>query len=330
MGREGTVLVTGGAGYIGSHAVLALKARGRRVVTFDNLSTGTEQLAALADDFVRGDVTDAAAVDEVLDRHGITAVMHFAGSIVVPESVADPAKYYANNTGGTLTVARACVARGVGPFVFSSSAAVYGEPDRTPLPEDAPTRPINPYGWSKLMSEQMLADLAVANSAFRPLSLRYFNVSGADPQGRAGQSGPESTHLIRIAVEVATGKRERLDIYGADYPTRDGTCERDYIHVSDLADAHVAALDYLEAGGAPAVLNCGYGQGFTVREVIAALDEILGRPLPRADAPRRPGDPAASVSDPTRLLSTLDWRPARQDLKGILASALAWQEKLGR
>ena len=269
MAGSGSILVTGGAGYIGSHAVLELVAAGYRPVVLDDLSAGVRSAVPEGVPFHEGSVSDAVLVGDILRRHAVGAIMHFAGSIIVPESVENPVKYYRNNTVGTLLLAEAALKAGVERFIFSSSAAVYGIPESVPVGEDAPTRPINPYGSSKLMSERMLMDIAAANPRFRPLCLRYFNVAGADPQGRAGQRGPNVTHLIRVAVETALGQRPVLEIFGADYPTRDGTCERDFIHVTDLAVAHVAALRYLENGGAPDILNCGCGRGFTVREVVA-------------------------------------------------------------
>ncbi|MBS0295147.1 MAG: UDP-glucose 4-epimerase GalE [Proteobacteria bacterium] len=323
---SGSVLVTGGAGYIGSHATLALAARGRRVVVLDDLSTGVRE--AVTGAFVQGDVGDASLVTEVIRAHRVEAVLHFAGSIVVPESVIDPGKYYENNTLKSLVLARACVAAGVKRFIFSSSAAVYGEPERTPVRETDKTLPINPYGWSKLMVEQMLGDLGRASPDFRTISLRYFNVAGADPKGRAGQRGPQSTHLIRCAVEAATGRRQRLDIFGDDYPTRDGSCERDFIHVSDLAEAHADALDFLERGGEAGVFNCGYGRGYSVKEVIAALESITGAPLPAVVVARREGDPARLISDPARIRAQLGWSPRHDSLDQILSSALAWERSL--
>jgi len=323
---SGSVLVTGGAGYIGSHATLALAARGRRTVVLDDLSTGCRE--AVAGDFARGDVGDASLVTDLIRQHQVEAVLHFAGSIVVPESVSDPGRYYENNTVKSLVLARACLAAGVKRFIFSSSAAVYGEPEHTPIAEAEPLRPINPYGWSKLMVETMLADLGRAHGDFRHVSLRYFNVAGADPKGRRGQRGPQSTHLIRRAVEVACGRRPRLEIFGTDYDTRDGSCERDYIHVSDLAEAHVDALDYLEAGGEPGAFNCGYGRGYSVREVVAALEQITGATLPVTLGPRRAGDPARLVSDSSLIRERIGWRPRHDDLSLILKTALAWERSL--
>jgi UDP-glucose 4-epimerase len=326
--QSDTVLVTGGAGYIGSHAVLELIAAAYRPVVLDDLSTGVRSAVPDGVPFYEGAVADGVLVADILKRHEIGAVMHFAASAVVPESVADPIMYYKNNTLGTLLLAEAALKGGVERFIFSSSAAVYGIPERMPIDEDSPTEPINPYGASKLMSERMLTDISAANPTFRPVSLRYFNVAGADPKGRSGQQGPSVTHLIRIAVGVALGHREVLEIYGHDYPTRDGTCERDYIHVADLAAAHVSALRYLERGGEPVILNCGCGRGFTINEVVAAMEEVIGRKLPVAIAPRRPGDPPSLIAAADRIGEVLDWKPVHADLPEIIASALAWQQKL--
>lgn len=319
------VLVTGGAGYIGSHAVLALIERGFRPFIIDDLSTGSRDAVPEGVDLYVGDIGDSAFVSKIMTARRPAAVMHFAGSIVVEESVSNPTKYFRNNTSNTLALIEMCLAHECGNFIFSSTAAVYGMPESQPVSEDAPKAPISPYGASKWLSEVMIRDTAAAHPAFRPVCLRYFNVAGADPQGRTGQRGPQSTHLIRVAIEVALGTRERMSIFGRDYDTRDGTCERDFIHVSDLATAHVSALDYLQAGGPPATFNCGYGRGYTVLEVLAALGEILGRPVPAEPAPRRPGDPARLVSDPSAIHRALDWQPQWADLTEILKSALAWQ-----
>ena len=323
-----TVLVTGGAGYIGSHAVLALRDAGHAPVVLDNVSTGFAEAVPEGVPLEIGDVGDRVFVAEVLKRHGAQAVMHFAGSIVVSASVTDPTSYYRNNTAASLSLIEACLDAGVGPFVFSSTAAVYGEVERAPILEGDPTAPINPYGASKLMVERMLFDTARAHPAFRPVALRYFNVAGADPAGRAGQRTRNATHLVQLAVETALGRRPTLEIYGQDYPTRDGTCERDYVHVTDLAAAHVAALAYLEAGGAPEAMNCGYGRGLTVREVIACLERVVGRPVDKRTAPRRPGDPPVLVADPSKLMRLLDWTPAHADIDEILQTALDWQRRL--
>lgn len=320
------VLVTGGAGYIGSHAVLALCAAGHRVTVFDDLSTGRADLLGGVP-LVVGSVTDPTALAALFDAHRFDAVMHFAARIVVPESVAEPLPYYATNVGGTVNLLAACRQAGMKNFVFSSSAAVYGAPERTPVTEADPVAPINPYGATKAMCERVLADL-VATGALRGIALRYFNVAGADPAGRAGQAGPGATHLIKVACEVVVGKRPALALYGDDYPTPDGTCVRDYIHVSDLADAHVAALEYLAGGGESLALNCGYGRGYSVREVVDALGALLGAPVPATIAPRRAGDPPALVADARRIGEVLGWRPRHDDLRFILETALAWERKL--
>jgi UDP-glucose 4-epimerase len=296
----------------------------------DDLSTGMREAVPPGTPLVVGDVGDDALVARTIREHGATAVMHFAASIIVPESVREPLRYYANNTCAALGLVRACVEAGVGPFIFSSTAAVYGAPERTPVPEDAPIAPINPYGASKAMVERMLWDVAAATPGFRPMSLRYFNVAGADPAGRAGKRTKNPTHLVDMAVEAALGLRPALDINGRDYPTRDGTCERDYVHVADLAQAHVAALRYLEAGGAPVALNCGYGKSLSVLQMIARLEAALGRPVPVRDAPRRPGDAPVLVAEAERIRQVLGWTPAHEDPGEILASALAWRQSLDR
>ncbi|MGE5502829.1 MAG: UDP-glucose 4-epimerase GalE [Actinomycetota bacterium] len=322
-----TVLVTGGAGYIGSHVVLALLEAGRRVLVLDNLSAG--QRAAVPDGvpFIEAHVSDAGRTEAILRQYGVGTVMHFAGSISVPESIDKPDLYWRNNTAATLDLATACVRAGVPRLVFSSTAAVYGESSDSPLTEDAPTAPLNPYGRSKLAAEWLLADIEAA-TGLRCLRLRYFNAAGADPQGRTGQHGG-SQHLIRVACLTALGRRPRLEIFGDDYRTRDGTCERDFIHVADLADVHVAALGYLEGGGAGMVMNVGYGRGYTVREVVAAVERVTGRPLPASVGPRRPGDPASVVADSTRAHTLLGWTPRHDDLDAIIASTLAWEARYG-
>ena len=322
------VLVTGGAGYIGSHAVLALRDAGWSVAVIDDLSNGTREVVPGDVPFFEGSVADRALVGRILAERTIGAVMHFAGSIVVPESVEKPLDYYANNTLASHALLTGAVAAGVKHFLFSSTAAVYGAPERVPIEEGDPKLPINPYGASKLMTERMLEDASAAH----PLNygaLRYFNVAGADPQGRAGQSGKGSTHLIKVAVEAAVGKRDHVDVFGTDYPTSDGTCIRDYIHVSDLAAAHVAALERLiERPGGNLVLNCGYGQGLSVLEVLDAVDRANGEPLRRQIGPRRAGDPPQLVAANRALLETLAWRPAYADIDTIVGHALAWERKL--
>jgi UDP-glucose 4-epimerase len=321
-----SILVTGGAGYIGSHMVHALLDSGDDVVVLDNLSTGVRGLVAPRAVFVEGNASDRALILDIVKEHGVTAVIHFAGSIIVPESVEDPLAYYANNTVTSRDLIAACVDANVGNFVFSSTAAVYGMPEQIPVTEPAPTDPINPYGRSKLMTEWMLQDTAHAYD-FRYVALRYFNVAGADPKGRTGQSSPRATHLIKRACQAALGRVESLDIFGTDYPTKDGTGMRDYIHVSDLANAHVKALDHLEDGGSSLTLNCGYGHGFTVREVVDAVARVSGNPVPTREAPRRAGDPAVIVADPSQIKEIFEWQPKFDDLDEIVRTAYAWEKR---
>ena len=322
-----TVLVTGGAGYIGGHMALALLDRGETVVVLDNLSTGHRWSVPEGAELVVGDAGDQALVSQVIGDHHINAVTHFAGSIVVPDSVADPLGYYRNNTVVSRALIEAVVKAGVKNFIFSSTAAVYGEPAQNPVVEDAPLQPISPYGTSKLMTEWMLRDTAIAHD-FRYAALRYFNVSGADPAGRAGQSTPRATHLIKIACKVALGTRPMLDIFGTDYDTPDGTCIRDYIHVTDLANAHLLALDHLREGGQSIVYNCGYGKGFSVREVIGAVERAGKCQLNVHEAPRRAGDPPALVAGAAAIRRDLGWRPAHDDIDAIVTHALAWEKTL--
>jgi UDP-glucose 4-epimerase len=322
-----TVLVTGGAGYIGSHMVLELVDAGEKVVVLDNLSTGFDWAVARPAELVVGDIGDRALLDRILQERGIEAIIHFAGSIVVPESVANPLLYYENNTVKSRGLVAAAVAAGVRQLIFSSTAAVYGNPAENPVTEAATLAPVSPYGWSKLMTEIMLRDTAAAHD-FRYVALRYFNVAGADPAGRSGQSTPKATHLIKVACEAALGKRSHLEVFGTDYPTRDGTCIRDYIHVCDLARAHSAALAHLRNGGASDVLNCGYGRGFTVLEVIDAVKNAVGRPFDVRLAPRRAGDPAAIVARSDRIRTALGWTPELDRLDEIVAHALAWERGL--
>ena len=322
------VLVTGGAGYIGSHAVLALRDAGWKVAVIDDLSSGTRAVVPSDVAFVEGNIADRALVGRVLRDEGIGAIMHFAGSIVVPESVEQPLKYYANNTLASHALISAAVEAGVKHILFSSTAAVYGEPERVPIAEGDPTSPINPYGASKLMTERMLADASAAHP-FNYGARRYFNVAGADPEGRTGQIGKGSTHLIKVAVEAAVGKRDLIAVYGNDYPTRDGTCIRDYIHVSDLAAAHVAALEWLIAHpGENLVVNCGYGRGLSVLEVLDAVDRANGASIERVMEDRRAGDAPELVAGNQRLLDTLDWSPRYADIHTIVGDALAWERKL--
>jgi UDP-glucose 4-epimerase len=321
-----TILVTGAAGFIGSHAVLALTEAGYAVVALDNLSTGRRWAVPKDIPFVEGDIGDSAILRDTFTRHRCDAVMHFAGSIEVGESVSHPLDYYRNNVVGSLVLIEAAIAAGIRQFVFSSSAAVYGEPERQPILEDAPTRPINPYGWTKLMTEQMLADASKAHG-LRYVALRYFNVSGADPQGRAGESIKKPSHLIKRAVQVAVGVLPQLGIFGEDYPTADGTCIRDYIHVTDLVDAHLLALGHLESNGESLIMNCGYGQGVSIREVVQAVERATGKPLPVRSEPRRPGDPPALIAAADRIRTRLGWSP-QYDLDQMVTSALAWEKLL--
>jgi UDP-glucose 4-epimerase len=322
------VLVTGGCGYIGSHAVLALRDAGWPVVVIDNLTTGFRWV--LPDDVPLevGDVGDAARVAEVLAKHKIGAIMHFAGSIIVPESVEDPLKYYRNNTANSRTVLECAVAAGVRHFIFSSTAATYGIPEIVPVREDSPKLPINPYGMSKLMTEFMLADTAAAHP-INYCALRYFNVAGADPQARAGQSTAGATHLIKVAVEAALGKRGHVSVFGTDYDTPDGTGVRDYIHVSDLANAHLLALEKLVENPAIShVMNCGYSNGYSVQQVLDAVDRVTNLKLDRRMEGRRAGDPDALIADNTLIKATLPWQPRFDDLDQIVSHALAWERVL--
>jgi UDP-glucose 4-epimerase len=322
-----TILVTGGAGYIGSHMVHELCDAGEPVVVLDNLSTGFRFLVPGKVPFVVGSTGDRKLVEETIARYRVDAIIHFAASIVVPDSIADPLGYYANNTMNTCALLDTAIKAGVRQFIFSSTAAVYGNAETVPLREDAATAPISPYGTSKLMSEIMLHDAGKAHD-LRFVVLRYFNVAGADPKLRTGQSTPLATHLIKVACEVALGKRAKIDVYGTDYPTPDGTCIRDYIHVSDLARAHSAALAYLRRGGASATFNCGYGHGASVFEVIEAVKRASRRDFAVQIAARRPGDPPALVADVSRIRATLDWKPQFENLDTIVGHALAWERRL--
>jgi UDP-glucose 4-epimerase len=322
-----TVLVTGGAGYIGSHMVHALVDSGEAVVVIDNLSTGHSACLPAAVPLFIGDAGDENLVEGVIAAHNVDSIIHFAGSIIVPESVRDPLAYYRNNTVVTRNLLATAVKCQVGRFIFSSTAAVYGNPEHSPVTEDAPTRPLSPYGTSKLMTEIMLHDVAAAHG-LRFVTLRYFNVAGADPEGRTGLATEGATHLLKVAVEVATGQRDHLDVYGTDYPTPDGTCIRDFIHVSDLAQAHRAALAHLRAGGESATLNCGYGRGYSVLEVIAAVKRVAGVDFAVQHADRRPGDSIAVVADVRRIHAMLDWTPKFDDLDTIARHALQWEQKM--
>jgi UDP-glucose 4-epimerase len=322
-----TVLVTGGAGYIGSHMVLALIDAGEDVVVLDDLSTGFKRAVHPKAKLVIGDVADEKLVASLIKENGINAVIHFAARIVVPDSVADPLGYYLANTVKTRALLAAVVNAGVKHFVFSSTAAVYGMPEENPVGEDARLAPMSPYGRSKLISEWMLEDTAAAHG-LRYVALRYFNVAGADPEGRTGQSTAGATHLIKVACETALGKRNRMSVFGTDYPTDDGTCVRDYIHVSDLVAAHLDALKHLRAGGDNLVLNCGYGRGYSVFEVIDTVKQISGKDFPVEMSPRRPGDPAAIVARADKIRATLGWQPRLNDLSKIVSHALAWENTL--
>jgi UDP-glucose 4-epimerase len=322
------VLVTGGAGYIGSHAVLALLDAGWPVAVIDNLTTGFRFAVPGGVPFYEGDIEDAGLLARIFAEQGTRAVMHFAGSIVVPESVENPLKYYHNNTVKSRALIEAVVTAGVPHMIFSSTAATYGIPDVAAVTEDTPQAPINPYGWSKLMTERMLADTAAAHP-LNYCALRYFNVAGADPQGRSGQSTAGATHLIKVAVEAALGKRESVTVFGTDYATPDGTGVRDYIHVSDLANAHLLALQALiEQPERSLTMNCGYGRGFSVLEVLDAVDRVTNLKIERIMAERRAGDPDSLISDPSRIKATLPWVPQNADLDGIVRNALAWERKL--
>jgi UDP-glucose 4-epimerase len=324
-----TILVTGGAGYIGSHMVHALLDAGERVVVLDNLATGFDWAVPPEATLVVGDTGDQALVSQLIGAHAVDAIIHFAASIVVPESVADPLGYYRNNTVNSRSLIECAVKGGVKHFIFSSTAAVYGNPDRVPVGEDDPLKPMSPYGWSKLMTEMMLRDAGAAHGLGHVI-LRYFNVAGADPALRAGQSTAGATHLIKVAVETALGKRPAMKVFGVDYPTADGTCIRDYIHVADLVNAHSAALGYLRAGGASATFNCGYGRGFSVLEVIDTVKRVAGVDFPVEIAPRRAGDPAQIVARSDLIRTALSWRPQFDDLATIARDALAWEQRLAR
>ncbi len=321
------VLVTGGTGYIGSHMVLELAERGETVVVLDDLSTGLRRLVPSSATFYLGDTGDEELLGHIFKVHAVNAIMHFAGSIVVPDSVTDPLGYYFNNTVKSRALIAAAVKHGVKDFIFSSTAAVYGVPERIPITEDTPLAPISPYGNSKLMTETMLRDSAAAYP-MRFCSLRYFNVAGADPAGRAGQVSLRATHLIKIACETVTGKRPYMEVFGTDYPTPDGTCIRDYVHVTDLASAHWHALDYLRRGGESAALNCGYGRGFSVLEVIDTVKRVSGVDFEVRIAGRRPGDPPVLISSPDLIRKTLAWRPEHENLDVIVEHALHWERNL--
>jgi UDP-glucose 4-epimerase len=324
-----SVLVTGGAGYIGSHMVHALAEAGEDVVVIDNLSTGFSAFLPEGIPLFIGDAGDENLVEGVIASHQVDSIIHFAGSVVVPDSMRDPLAYYRNNTMTTRSLLNAAVKSGIQRFIFSSTAAVYGNPDQVPVPEHAPTRPLSPYGSSKLMTEIMLHDTASAHG-INYVALRYFNVAGADPLARIGLATVGATHLLKIAVEAATGQRAKVDVFGTDYPTPDGSCIRDFIHVSDLVQAHRAALDYLRRGGPSVTLNCGYGRGYSVLETIEAVRRVCGRNFAVQHGERRPGDIMAMVADTSRIRATLDWTPQYDDLETIARHALAFEEKLVR
>jgi UDP-glucose 4-epimerase len=322
-----SVLVTGGAGYIGSHMVLELLDAGEKVVVIDNLSTGFRWAVDRRAAFVAGDIADSELVKETIRSHGVNAIIHFAGSIVVPDSVTDPLGYYLNNTIKSRGLIAAAVEMGVRHFIFSSTAAVYGNPEENPVSESAPPAPMSPYGSSKLMTEIMLSDASRAHD-FRFVALRYFNVAGADPKGRSGQSTPRATHLIKVACEAALGKRSHMEVFGTDYPTPDGTCVRDYIHVGDLASAHSVALHHLRRGGVSDMFNCGYSKGYSVIEVISAVKRVSGVDFKVLLSPRRAGDPAAIVAASTKIREKLGWHPHNDDLEQIVAQALNWERRV--
>jgi len=322
-----TVLVTGGAGYIGSHFVYMLAEAGESVVVIDNLSTGFANFVPGGVPLITGDAGDEDLVESTINDYRVESIVHFAGSVVVPDSMRDPLGYYRNNTMTTRSLLNAAVKSGVGRFIFSSTAAVYGNPDHVPVPETAPTRPLSPYGSSKLMTEIMLHDVAAAHD-MRYAVLRYFNVAGADPHARIGLATVGATHLLKIAVEAATGQRAKIEVFGTDYPTVDGSCVRDFIHVSDLAQAHGAALSYLRDGGRSVTLNCGYGRGYSVLETIEAVRRVSGRNFAIQYSPRRPGDIMTMVADTARMRETLNFTPQYDDLDTIATHAMAWEQKL--
>lgn len=321
------VLVTGGAGYIGSHMVHELRDAGQRLVVIDNLSTGHRWAVPGDVPLVIGDIANQRLVGEVIKEYAVDAIIHFAGSIVVPESMTNPLGYYHNNTVKSRDLIACALYSGVKHFIFSSTAAVYGMPKKSPVSEDAPLAPISPYGSSKMMTEIMLHDTAAAHD-FEYVALRYFNVAGADPKGRCGQSTPNATHLIKVAAQTALGQRPCIEVFGTDYNTPDGTCVRDYIHVSDLVRAHIAALHHLRSGGSSQILNCGYGRGFSVLDVIDAVKRASGVDFDVRKAARRPGDPASLVARTDKLPKFLDWKPRHDDLDAIVSHALAWENRL--
>ncbi len=325
-----SILVTGGCGYIGSHMVYELTDAGHDVVVLDNLVTGFKWALPPFAKLVVGDIGDMELARELVATHGVTAIIHFAGSVVVPDSVSDPLGYYLNNTVKSRALIEAAVKSGVKHFIFSSTAAVYGMAKEMPVRETTPLQPMSPYGSSKLMTEIMLRDAAFAHADFRYVALRYFNVAGADPLGRTGQSTRGATHLIKVACETALGKRAGMDVYGTDYDTRDGTCVRDYIHVKDLARAHLSALAHLEAGGTSDIFNCGYGKGYSVLDVIEAVKRVSRKPVAAKLSPRRPGDPASIVAASDKIRGQLGWAPQHDNLDLIVEHALAWEAHLAK
>lgn len=326
-GAKPNVLVTGACGYIGSHVARMLSEKDFQVIVIDNLSTGFRDALVHNEIFYQGDVGDTVLLKQIFSKHKIAAIIHFAAAIRVDESVAQPEKYYSNNTVNTLRLVTTAAELGVKNIIFSSTAAAYGQPRVVPVDENAPTSPESPYGWSKLMSEQMLRDMSAAHG-LRHVILRYFNVAGADPELRMGQRTPEASHLIKVACEVAVGKRERLKVFGTDYPTPDGTCVRDYIHVEDLASAHILALEHLLRGGDSQLLNCGYGHGSSVLDVVAAVKRVSGKDFPVDLAPRRPGDVASIVADAGKIRRLLAWQPRFDHLDTIVKHAYEWERKL--
>ncbi len=323
MGEK--ILVTGGAGYIGSHTVLLLNSAGYKIWVYDNLSTGHKEAVLDPAKLVVGDISDQIKLKDLLKKERFDAVMHFAADIVVPESVKNPIKYYYNNTVNTLNLVTMAVEYGVRYFIFSSSAAVYGIPEKVPVKEQDKLNPINPYGRTKMISEFIIDDIHRAHPDFKYVSIRYFNVAGADPEGRIGQSTPEATHLIKVACMTALGKKDKLYIYGDDYPTHDGTCIRDYIHVMDIAEAHIFCLDYLKSGNPSEIFNCGYGTGYSVKEVVDMVEEVAGREINKEITSRRPGDPPVLIADPTKI-KKLGWEPKFDDLKLIVSTAYRWEK----
>lgn len=322
-----TILVTGGAGYIGSHVVHLLGKRNEDLIILDDLSTGRKELVT-SGELVIGDVGDENLLEELFKKHRFNSILHFAGSIIVPESVINPLKYFYNNTQKSLSLIRISQKFNCSHFIFSSTAAVYGIPEEGKASEETPLSPINPYGRSKLMTEWMLKDVSLANKEFHYIALRYFNVAGANMEGKTGQSTKDATHLIKIAAEVVTGKRSHMEIYGTDYDTPDGTCIRDYIHADDLAQAHLDALEYLRSGGQSQVLNCGYGHGTSVRDVLSAVKNCVSRDFKVVESDRRPGDAPALISEAKKIREILGWRPKYDDLDLIVKSAIDWEEKL--